>query len=300
MTTTVAIPLFQSERWRDVVAGNIERLAGRVHLSISDVQEDDDTLASLRREYAQLPGIQWTGRRDLPPGFVAHCNDLLARSNAELFMWLPHDDEIGPDWTTSALDVLAARPDAILAYGTLRSIDEGRGVIPKASLLAPDDKLSDPVRERRLERALKHCFYGTAGYLGLAFRGVFRRDRARPLPAAVAGDEYADLLWTLAMLARGPFVKTDASYWKRWHADNTHGGWSNLRRSAAFNAAHLAAALSDLPPDERLRLYATARPSKGEYLRAGARRVRRGGQRRLHARLRRARRSAQRHRPYPH
>ena len=96
MRTTVLIPLHRSEPWFEVVSRNLRTLAPVANLVVSDATGSDDTWERLRARHADLP-ITWLGTRPLEPGWVAHCNDLLARTDTELAMWLPHDDDLTAD-----------------------------------------------------------------------------------------------------------------------------------------------------------------------------------------------------------
>ncbi len=290
MRTTVLVPLHASGAWEEVVAGNLTRLTGHADLVVSDATGVDDTLDRLRRRFGERPGIAWLGPRPLRSGWVAHCNDLLARTRTELVTWLPHDDEVDADWVRLGEQALDAHPDAVLALGRLRSVDRP-GAAPLAYDPHPPFQGSDPVD--RMLAALEVALRGDASPLGAAFRGVFRPDRAVPLPDTDAAGSWADVLWAVEMLTLGPFAPTDAVYRKRWYAGNTHGTWRSARRDPAFRAELLPRALAGLPAQTRSRVLATAwaQDAARADVRLSAQRAR---IRRLRRKLRRARARAQR------
>jgi hypothetical protein len=83
--TTVAIPLHASARWFDVIGANLDRLAGHARLVVSDPTGLDDTLSRLRIGREHVDGIEWRTTATAP-GWVAHCNALLAEATTEYFM----------------------------------------------------------------------------------------------------------------------------------------------------------------------------------------------------------------------
>jgi hypothetical protein len=261
--TTVLIPLHASERWLPVVTGNIERLAPHARLMVSDATGLDDALPRLRERLGDLTEIEWLGPRPLPPGWVAHCNDLVERASSELAMWLPHDDDVDPPWVSLGERALDADPAAVLALGSVRSLErDERGVddraVPSRNVLDPHPPFLAGDPAERVREALQICLHGRRGLLGMAFRGVFRRASAVPLPDVRQSGAWADVLWAIEMLGVGRFAATEAVYWKRWYAGNTHGGWADPRTEPLFRAELLPAALAPLPPGDRLRVTGSA------------------------------------------
>jgi hypothetical protein len=266
--TTVLVPLHASTRWTQVVAGNIERLAPHARLVVSDAAGLDDGLDRLRAQVGDLPDCEWLGPRPLAPGWVPHCNDLLSRATTEFVMWLPQDDEVDADWIQLAEKALDADPGAVLALGLLRSLEAEDRANPSTIAIAPHEPFAAPEVEDRVREALGVCIRGRVGLLGAAFRGVFRRDRGVPLPAALAPEgAWADVLWALSMLAVGSFTPTGAIYWKRWYAGNTHGRWPDLLADKDLRAQALPRALEQLPAGMRERLLAECWASEADLLR---------------------------------
>lgn len=248
--TRIAIPLHRSLPWVDNVAGNIRRLAGSAAITVSDATGDDDALEILREELGAIDGIDWIGPREIAPGWVSHCNDLLERSREHYFAWLPHDDEIGADWVTDAEEVLDAVPDAVLAFGPIVPLYES-GVTNGGHRIDPFEPFSNPDSKARIHKAAEISVFGDPSLLGASFRGVMRTDRAVPLPTDHDRDEWADVLWAVRMLVRGSFAPIPAVYGKRWHPGNTHSTWGDARLLGEFRSRLLPRALVDLDDAER-------------------------------------------------
>jgi hypothetical protein len=232
--TTVAIPLHASARWFEVVDANLGRLVGHAHLVVSDPTGLDDTLARLRAKWEHVEGIEWRTTATAS-GWVAHCNALLAEATTEYFMWLPHDDEIGPEWVVDAQRVLDGDPGVILAVGDVAAVEAGVE-LPFNGTFASTD------RDARVAAALADLVHGRATTLGLLFRSVFRRINASDLPQS----EWADVPWAIAMLASGRVEKMDAVYRKRWHPTSVSAQWSPMLVSPGFRSRQIARAVARL------------------------------------------------------
>lgn len=214
---TVLIPLHESATWLEVVRGNLGRLAGRVAIIVSDATARDDTLAALEREWGGREGLTLLGARDLRPGWVAHYNDLFARVRTSRFLWLAHDDEIDAAHVAVLSSVLDEHPEAAGACGLLEPM-EGPGLIA-----VPQPRLPPPATDRFRFRANQLLFEWN---LGVAFRGLFRRERVGPIPATTAIDEWADLVWLYGVCLEHPLVQTDRTiYRKRFTTTSTHAAW---------------------------------------------------------------------------
>jgi hypothetical protein len=268
LRTRIAIPLHNSEPWFASILENVHRLAGHAAITISDATQVDDTFDRLRSELAEMPGITWLPRRALNPGWVPHCNDLLSRSNEEYFAWLPHDDCIGADWVTKAEFELDRHPRATLALGAIEPVVEP-GVTMTGHSIEPFAQFGESEQEERVRRALEVCLLGDTIVLGAAFRGVLRRASAIPLPATTGDGEWADILWAIRMLVRGPFAATDAVYRKRWHPNGAHLAWGDLRDRAELRSRWLPEALGDLDDATRERTIAATWNVESARLRAG-------------------------------
>lgn len=216
---TVGIPLHRSRPWVDVVAGNLERLAGTAHVVVSDATEDDDALATLRDRFGAAPGVIWVGARPGIHGWVDHCNDLVQRSSTDLFMWLPHDDEIGPEYLRECRRVLLADPTLGAAVGRTESID-GPGLDDR-----PQPSLADVLDDRHCRLVANDCLARWS--LGMLFHAVVRRAANRPLARTTGAGDWADMVWAYGICLEWTVGEVpEAVYRKRFYADSTSARWS--------------------------------------------------------------------------
>jgi hypothetical protein len=249
MRTTVLIPLHRSAPWRSLVEANIARLHEHCRIVVSDAHEHDDTLTQVRTRFGQLATVDTVGARDLAPGWVAHVNDLMARAETEFALWLPHDDEIGPEWVLEAERALDRRPDAAIACGRLASSSHSEPDL--AVSLDPDPVLASRSRIRRLSRAIAHIERGDPALLGMLFRGVVRRELVPPMPERDEHGSWSDIFWALSLLTRGAAVPTTATYEKTWHGGSTVQRWTDARDDRERLRLDIDRTLADLPARTR-------------------------------------------------
>ncbi len=249
MRTTVLIPLHRSAPWRPMVEANIARLHEHCRIVVSDAHEHDDTLALVREHVADLSNVTTVGARALAPGWVTHVNDLMARAETEFAMWLPHDDEIGPEWILDAERALDRRPDAAIACGHLESSSHSDPDL--AASLAADSVLASRSRIRRLSRAIAHIEHGDPALLGMLFRGVMRRALVPPMPERDEHGSWSDIFWALRLLTRGAAVPTTARYEKTWHRTSTVQQWTDARDDRGQLRLDIDHALAELPARTR-------------------------------------------------
>ncbi|MBX3103363.1 MAG: glycosyltransferase [Cryobacterium sp.] len=250
MRTTIGIPLHEAWRWREVVAGNIERLSQIASIVVSDATESDDALKFLKTRFADTKSITWLRKRKIRPGWVGHCNDLLNRASSEFFMWLPQDDEIGPEWVSQAEAKLDEEPNAVLVHGPIESIIE-EGTYDIGRVLEPYPMFTQRDVRTRMYSGLVTCLLEDTSRLGAAFRGVQRRNKSVPLPTNSHKDEWVDIFWALRMLGRGTFETMSAVYRKRWYQESTHRTWGDARLYSAFRTVMIPDAVVDIDADTR-------------------------------------------------
>lgn len=268
MRTTVSIPLHASARWYDVICGNLDRLAGVARVVVSDPTGLDDTWERLRTRFAGRPDIVWRGACSIPTGWVAHCNALLEETETEFAMWLPHDDEVTAAWITEAETALTDRPRCALACGHIVAMSGSGESSPER--IDPDPRFADEDVSARLDAVLSSVGEAAHGSVGVLFRSVVRSDRAVALPQIDSRGTWADQLWAVTMLARGPVAITDATYRKRWHPDSVHASWTSLAEDHALRSRHLPEALT-LAADPATTLPAMGRAWQRELADSAAR-----------------------------
>jgi hypothetical protein len=263
---TVAIPLHRGRRWADNVLGNIARLRGHALLLISDAHEHDDGLRQIRERVGDRDEVRFVGRRDLPAGWVPHYNDLMRRVATPLMMWLAQDDEIDADWVAGGERVLCGNRDAMIASGIIRAVEED-GCERAGLTIVGSSLLEGPERDARISAAVEFLCRDW-GPIGLPFRGIFRRERALPLHESRPAGEWADILWLLGMVARGPLATTpDAVYGKRFYPSSEHVWWSSFARSPDSVPLTLGSLRASLGRDDLAAIAAAWRGDRTALLR---------------------------------
>ena len=251
---TMAIPLHRSARFVDVVSANIERIADDdVEILVSDRTMLDDALAQLRDRHAGDPRVRFVERSD-GLDLVDHYNALLTGARGRYFVWFPHDDDIPPDFLPLLSDALDRNPDALLAFGRIRAVDEGGAELHRR---LPDPPFELGQRARSAEAAALLQRWP----LWIAFRGLMRRDeilRRRLTVRRLGRRDIADGEWAFAVAASAPIVfEPQCWFAKRYYPTSTHATWG--RRSSIDElatvpvcAGYLTAAR--ITPQDRARL----------------------------------------------
>lgn len=213
---TVAIPLFHAAPWFDTVAENISRIPQDARILISDETCSDDTVQRIAAHFGEDPRIRLR-RGNGSPGWREHCNALIQECDTELFSFLPQDDQIEPGYYEKLVAALDAAPAAGIAFGSLYF--EG------PQFPSPSRQPSPPFPTGSLEPWMEAVDLDRQWNLGIAFRGVMRRDRMRAIPPT-PGDRFADKLWIFGMALTCRLVEvSDAVYRKRIHERNTFTRW---------------------------------------------------------------------------
>ena len=130
---------------------------------------------------------------------------------------------IEPGFYELLVEALSHRPSAACAFASVEVVGHPEGF--EGALPSPELELGvlEPWREAlALDRGWN---------LGIAWRGVIRRRCLMPV-APTPGDRFADQIWVFGIALCGHLVEVpEAVYVKRYHADNTHAGWSLLTES---------------------------------------------------------------------
>jgi hypothetical protein len=216
---TVAVPLHRSAPWVDTISENLGALPAGSHVLLSDATRADDALSVLRRRFRRNRRVRVI---DPPPdaGWRANYNHLLAHGRTDLFAWLPHDDCISAGYYERLVDALDEHASAALAFGSLLFV----GLDHEVPWVHPPPPIALGIDRPEYEAVVLARDWN----LGVPFRGVFRREWARPVPPT-RDDCFADQVWVFGMALSGRVVEArDAVYVKRFHADNTHKTWTPL------------------------------------------------------------------------
>jgi glycosyltransferase involved in cell wall biosynthesis len=217
---SVAIPLYKSRRFLDIVIENIEAIDyPNVEIIVSDRHCADDAIDRLAERFKGDARLKFL-KADDGINWPEHYNFLLQAAAGRYFVWMPHDDSFLPGYLTQLVACLEERPEVVLAYGRMETIDLDGRPLPKR----PRHELPvEPGEPWTMGVAARLLMFG---YLGVQFRGVFRRDVAlraglliRPTEGTVACDIY--WLFGLALIGRFHFVPACRCR-KRYYPTSTH------------------------------------------------------------------------------
>ncbi|MEO1085302.1 MAG: hypothetical protein AAFY88_13770 [Acidobacteriota bacterium] len=226
MTTpalTVAIPLYRSAPFLDIISANIEQLPADAEILLSDRHGDDDAIDRLERRHRGDRRLRCLRRRDRKD-WVHNINLLLQEARGEYWRLLPHDDSSDAAALAALRDCLERHPRTLLAYGPTRAVDlEGRR-LPERDHGNPHPVDNDA--PWRLGLALD-CF--SRGHFNGAFKGLVRRSeivRRQLWIRRTFGSVYSERAWlaALALAGRMRYV-ADAVYTKRFHPESAHARW---------------------------------------------------------------------------
>ena len=183
-------------------------------------------------------------------GWAGNIAGLLDRVDGDYFLVLPHDDFLHPEYVERLLEVLNARPDAVVAYGDIQFMDGG---FPRRRSQSLEE--NDPVR--------RLASFWAAGAHAPPWRGLTRRrvlERAT-FPTDAFNGFLVECEWVYHLLCQGPAVRVPRTlYFKRLMEERTDRASAIRARSdldtrlAAVDGyrerslAQTAAALGDVPP----------------------------------------------------
>ena len=205
---TIAIPLHRSLKYKDIVLGNINRLAGHCKIILSDCTEEDSLFEDLEIQFRTVKNVRTIGKRSMGVGWLPHWNDLMNEVETEYFMWLSHDDEIDLDWVSENLQNLMDNPQLAGSFGLLDQILED-GLLKDIW-----DRFPTLIQSNRKYRANQLIDNWN---LGIATRAVWNKSKV--LPFLITEDpmhEWGDVIWIYGILLEHPISQiSTVSYRKR-------------------------------------------------------------------------------------
>ncbi|MBN8823060.1 MULTISPECIES: glycosyltransferase [unclassified Spirosoma] len=223
-TVSIAIPLYRSYRFLDIIIQNISNLPTEgTEILISDRHCDDDALAILEKRFDEdkrIRVLRATDRID----WVDHYNFLLREATAKYFMWMPHDDTFPAGYVTDLVQNLEDNPDAWLSFGDIITIDlttqrHQRMYLPRRFSIRLNP-------HRPVLAVYLMCFWN----IGIPFRGIFNRHRILErelfLKKTTNRPDFADIYWTFGLCLQGRLLYNNTQYCiKRYYPESTHAPW---------------------------------------------------------------------------
>lgn len=222
---SIAIPLFRSGPFIDRIIENIGAIdMPEAEILISDRHQDDDAIERLARRLSSDRRIRFLRATDRI-GWVDHYNLLLTEARGRYFMWMPHDDHFPRGYVAALVGAMESDPSVVLGYADMhqRRLDD-QTVIPEDAHPLP--RLHGR-EDWRLWMPLKLLLF--TNLYGVAFRGLFRRDRLCEANLTIrhsSDDILADAYWMFAVALSGRFrYVPGVSCTKHFHSSNTHTRW---------------------------------------------------------------------------
>ena len=242
---TIAIPLHRAGPWIDGIRETIAKAPAWSSVVISDASLLDDSLEQLSDHFRGDGRVSFRPRANAL-SWHEHANLLLDEATTEFFCWMPQDDLVFPErYFDLLVSALEQAPGRVLAFPTvLKRVTRGRIVrreVGPVSFPPPPIELGSGPPETEALEMLR------SWNIALAWRGVFRRTHARPIPAT---EDAADLAWTFSMALAGGFIEVpEASYLKRFHRQSAHRAMKPERagRTAELYRREVDARLGDDP-----------------------------------------------------
>lgn len=229
---TIALPLYHSQQFIDIIIHNIETIDyPNLEYIVSDRHCADEALSRLRAHFADDARIRFLAATD-EIDWVDHYNLLMRAATGEYMMWMPHDDSYPANYVHELVAVLEADPLAMLAFGQIVAVDRQGAPVEKSFAYEMLVELLGVQRDWNAWDALRLLVYWNPG---IAMRGLFRRQ------AIVAADHFilrpdetilADAAWIFGVGLLGPlrFVP-HVHCTKRYYEASTHAQWFSKRRA---------------------------------------------------------------------
>lgn len=217
---SVAIPLYKSLRFLDIIIANIKAIDyPNVEIIISDRHCADNAIEILEERFKEDARCKFYKATD-QINWPEHYNLLLQLATGQYFCWMPHDDSYPADYISKLVTCLEENPETLLAYGKMQTIDLNSQQIENNFLHELPVGVNDPWTMLVAINLLAFQ------HLETAFRGVFRREAVigaqhfiRPTGRTVGCDTY--WLFGLALLGRLQYVPS-CNCRKRFYGDSTH------------------------------------------------------------------------------
>jgi glycosyltransferase involved in cell wall biosynthesis len=226
-TLTIGLPVYNGEEY---LSQSLDALLAQTYrdfeLIISDNASTDRT-ADICREYAARdPRIRYI-RQPANIGAAPNHNVLVPVARGRYFKWASHDDLYAPELLRRCVEVLEARPDAVLVHAWDAIIDEqGRVVQTLPYTLRTDDP--------RPWLRLRSLLYEPGGN---DFYGVIRTEVLRRVdPHATYYN--ADRTFVTSLCLQGPFLQVpEVLYFRRDHAGRATRAADRRARAAVLDPA---------------------------------------------------------------
>jgi glycosyltransferase involved in cell wall biosynthesis len=153
---SIALPVYNGERYLAQAIGSIlDQTYRDFELIISDNASTDATEEICRSFEAQDGRVRYI-RQPRNIGASPNFNICYALASGEYFKWAAHDDYLEPEYLAACVEVLDAKPDAVLCQSLVRLIDDRdrlieihRPIEPAAASPLPSERFAARIRSPR-------------------------------------------------------------------------------------------------------------------------------------------------------
>jgi glycosyltransferase involved in cell wall biosynthesis len=153
---SIALPVYNGERYLAQAIGSIlDQTYRDFELIISDNASTDATEEICRSFEAQDVRVRYI-RQPRNIGASPNFNICYALASGEYFKWAAHDDYLEPEYLAACVEVLDAKPDAVLCQSLVRLIDDRdrlieihRPIEPAAASPLPSERFAARIRSPR-------------------------------------------------------------------------------------------------------------------------------------------------------
>lgn len=201
---TVVVPTWKSSGFVEETFASIsEQTFGEFTVVVSVDPSPDDTLEVCRRYARQDSRFRITEQIERA-GWVGNTNRGFDMVDTRLFMFMPHDDVLTPNYLSSLRSALDRHPDAVCAYPDVERFENVHATIHVDSLIG------SPV-----ERAASWL---TGMFGSLPFRGLTRRsvlDAGLRLIEGPVDGMHADVLWVLELALAGDCIRVPETVFRK-------------------------------------------------------------------------------------
>ena len=230
---SVGMPAYNGEPYiRTAIESILNQTFGDFELIISDNASTDQT-EEICRDFASRDERVVYSRNEENIGAAGNYSRLVDMASADYFRWSNADDVIAPELHERCVSVLNATPDAVLAYGKTRIIDENGNDCGDYddNLNLEDDRPSDRFKRFHESVGLTNVIYG------------LMRTAAVRKTARMGDGSYpaADTNFMGELVLYGKFVEIpEQLFYRRMHAVASSADKQDIEGQARFWTASAA------------------------------------------------------------
>lgn len=231
---SLLFPLYRSCRFIENLRIQLSRVTDKhFEIIISDRHLEDNAIDLLEQEFGHDSRIRFVRVRD-GINWVSHYNELVKMATGDYFCWVPHDDDYPQGYFNTLVQKLEAEPEAVMSFATMKTTGNSKWVNPGHELFTREVEYPYPAKH-----FVSLLF---SGFLGIPFRGVFRRSVVVDNNLYIRQNEevqtYQDIYWIFGMLQYGKYIYTeDTTCTKNFVTGSAHEGWKRETRIRNNEAA---------------------------------------------------------------